>query len=120
MKGFGTIAAIEATLLALAVGFFLHSERHTSFPQSVQAPAPSLRTITAVPVSFDVATAGVTTTAASTRGGAAVATSANAGSGHAGFRTMRTSHPVGREAIGATNAESGVTSGRPGSAPRTR
>ena len=84
MKAIGIIGAIEAIAAGPRRGVFLHSERRTSFPEAVQAPAPWTQAAltTPVPVNFDVGADGGTTTAALTRGGAARVTASAARPGN--------------------------------------
>jgi hypothetical protein len=81
------LLATEAVVLSIAVGVFLHSLNHQSFPPSVpvvQTPQGTGGRAGAVPVTV----IGVTTTAALERGGQAGAMPFGRDTGYVGYRRI--------------------------------
>jgi hypothetical protein len=95
MRALRLIVAVEAAMLAVAVGLVLHSEGQKRFPPSVAVSTPLSSASRVIPVSVDLGSTGRTKTATAlvlTRGGQAVRASAGADAGIVGFR--RAAHAI--------------------------
>ena len=82
------VVALEAAMLALAVGVFVRSEGHVSFPSSV--PVAQVQPQRApVPVAVNYRRVGTTSAAVlSNRGGQAATAAIAANSGQVGYRRL--------------------------------